>query len=199
MDRDQWNKRYAAQDFVWTVEANRFVVAELSALAPGRALDLASGEGRNAVWLARRGWRVDGVDFSEAGVEKARRLAVSQGVEVDLFVADLLEYAPKAASYDLVLICYLQLPRVQRQKVVAAACEALAPGGTLLWVAHDLSNLEGGYGGPSSAAVLSTPDDIVADLRGLQVVKAQVVERAVQLEDGEALALDTLVRAERPH
>ena len=77
MDRDDWNRRYAASDYVWTVEPNRFLVAEAGDLDPGRALDLACGEGRNAVWLAQWGWQVEAVDFAELLVNKIveRRLS----------------------------------------------------------------------------------------------------------------------------
>ncbi len=74
MDRNAWDERYAGDELVWSAQPNRFLVAEVETLPPGRALDLACGEGRNAVWLAERGWDVTGVDFSNAGIDKARRL-----------------------------------------------------------------------------------------------------------------------------
>ncbi len=72
MDHQDWNRRYAQKELVWTAEANRFLVAEASDLPPGRALDLAAGEGRNAVWLAERGWRVVAVDFPTSLWRKGR-------------------------------------------------------------------------------------------------------------------------------
>jgi ubiquinone/menaquinone biosynthesis C-methylase UbiE len=75
VDSQEWDRRYAAAELVWTAEPNRFAVAELQDLPPGRALDVAAGEGRNAVWLASRGWQVTAVDFSAAGLDKGRRLA----------------------------------------------------------------------------------------------------------------------------
>ena len=79
MDRQGWNERYAAHDLVWGAEPNRFLAEELAALpAQGRALDLACGEGRNAIWLAKRGWQVTAVDYSSVAVERARRLAREQ-------------------------------------------------------------------------------------------------------------------------
>ena len=79
--REDWNTRYAQKELVWTAEPNRAFAAEVSGLAPGRALDVACGEGRNAVWLAERGWQVTGVDFSEVALEKAATLAASRGVQ----------------------------------------------------------------------------------------------------------------------
>ena len=89
MDREQWNRRYAEKAFVWTVEPNQFVVAETEGLTPGRAVDLAAGEGRNAIWLAERGWKVTAVDYSDVAIEKGKKLAESRGVRVHWIVADL--------------------------------------------------------------------------------------------------------------
>lgn len=90
MDREDWNRRYAGRELVWTSTPNRFLVAETAGLAPGRLLDLACGEGRNAVWFAERGWRATGVDFSEVALEKARALAAERGVEAEWRQADLV-------------------------------------------------------------------------------------------------------------
>jgi SAM-dependent methyltransferase len=196
---DEWDKRYEEREFVWSIEPNRFVEAELRDVPPGAALDLASGEGRNALWLAEQGWQVTAVDFSAAGMEKGQRRAKAQGLEVDWVLEDVLHFEPEPDSFDLVLWSYLHLPEHGRRVVLAKAREAVAPGGTLLFVAHDLSNLEHGHGGPQSAEVLCTPEDVVADLHGFDIIKAQVVAREVE-EDGQVvgIALDTLVRARKP-
>ena len=109
MRSDEWDGRYADSEFLWTVEPNRFVVQEISGLQPGRALDLACGEGRNAIWLAQRGWRVTAVDFSSVGLHKARQLAAERDVAVEWVLADLLDYQPPAKAYELALIAYIQI------------------------------------------------------------------------------------------
>jgi SAM-dependent methyltransferase len=185
MKRAEWNRRYTGSDLLWTAQPNRFLVAETEALPAGRALDLACGEGRNAVWLAERGWEVTGVDFADVGLDKARGLAAARGVDPTWVEADLLEYEPPREAFDLVVILYLQLPADERRRVLRAAAAAVAPGGTLLVVAHDRSNLEHGHGGPRDARVLATPEEVAGDLEGLQVERADVV------------ALDLLVRARR--
>ena len=202
MDHRDWNKRYADKEFVWTVDPNRFLVAEAGGLASGRALDLGCGEGRNAVWLAEQGWQVTAVDFSEVGLDKARRLASARGVRITWVLADVTTYHPKADAYDLVLMCYLQLPNRQRRAVLAHAKHALAPQGTLLYIGHDLSNLAHGWGGPQDPAVLCSPQDVVAELADLRIVKAEVRSRPVAREPAhggplEAIALDCIVRAVR--
>jgi SAM-dependent methyltransferase len=163
-------------------------------MPPGRALDLACGEGRNAVWLAERGWEVTGVDFAEVALEKARGLAASRGIEAIWVQADLLEYDPPREAFDLVAILYLQLPADERARVLRTAAAAVAPGGTMLVVAHDRSNLEHGHGGPQDARMLATPEEVAGELDGLEVERAAVVER----RNGDLVALDLLVRARRP-
>jgi SAM-dependent methyltransferase len=183
--REDWNERYAATELVWSAEPNRFLVSEASDLEPGRALDLACGEGRNAIWLAERGWRVTAVDYSDVAVEKGRR----RNAEVDFRVADVLEFEPGERAYDLVIVFYLQLPWAELERVLRRAAAAVAPGGTFLLVGHDLRNLTEGHGGPQDAAVLYRAEDVPAALPGLEAVRAEPVDR-----DG---AVDALVRATR--
>jgi SAM-dependent methyltransferase len=185
VNREDWDARYAATELVWSAEPNRFLVAEASDLEPGRALDLACGEGRNAIWLAERGWQATAVDFSAVAVEKGR----ARNPDVDFRVADVVAFEPGEATYDLVIVFYLHLPWAQMETVLRRAAAAVAPGGTFLLVGHDLRNLTDGHGGPQDAAVLYRAEDVPAALPGLEVVRAEPVDR-----DG---AVDALVRARR--
>ena len=199
MGREEWNRRYAGSELLWTARPNRFLVAEVADLAAGRALDVACGEGRNAVWLAEQGWRVTGVDFSDVALEKARELAKARRVDAEWLRADLLGYRPEQRAYDLVIVFYLQVPAAERRQILRAAADAVAAGGTLLLVGHESGNLEHGFGGPRDLSALYTPADIVADLdgTGLELERADVVERPVETPEGERTALDALVRARR--
>jgi SAM-dependent methyltransferase len=155
--------------------------------------------GRNAVWLAHRGWALTGVDFSHAGLEKARALATERRVHAEWIAADLLDYRPEPHGFDLVLLFYLQLPAEPRRQGVRTAAAGVAPGGTLLVVAHDRENLDHGHGGAQDLAVLYTAEDITGDLAGsgLHIDRADRVRRPVQTPDGERVALDALLRASR--
>ena len=192
-----WDERYRSRDLVWGLEPNRFLAEEASSLAPGRALDLACGEGRNALWLADGGWRVTGVDFSRVAIDRARSLCAERGVEVDWVEADVVDWQPPERAFDLVIVFYLHLPADQRRRVLGHARAGLAPGGTLLVVGHDSTNITDGYGGPQDPAVLYGPEDLVADLDGLVVERAQRVARVVATEEGGRTAVDALVRARR--
>src|SRR5689334_17607362 len=196
MDAAGWDSRYAAADLVWSAGPNRFVEAELAGLPPGRALDLAAGEGRNARWLAGRGWTVTAVDFSAVGLDKGRRIAERDGVSVHWVCADLLDYRPTPEGFDAVLLAYLHLPPADLATVLRHAVGALAPGGVLLVVGHDVRNLTEGVGGPPDPTLLYTPDLLVAQLDGLRVERAERVHR--QVDGADRPAIDTLVRASRP-
>ena len=196
MQREDWDRKYAAQDQLWSAKPNRTVVAELSDLAPGRALDLACGEGRHAVMLAGLGWDVTGVDFSEIAIAKARARAVREELDIQFVCADLLRYEPEQGAFDLVLVVYLQIPPAERRVVLAEAASALARGGSLVLLGHDLTNLADGVGGPSDPEVLYGPVDIAVELPDLEIEKAERVLRDVAGADRPAI--DALVRARRP-
>jgi SAM-dependent methyltransferase len=200
VDSSAWDTRYAnTPGLVWSAEPNRFVVESVAGLDPGSALDLAAGEGRNAVWLAGQGWRVTAVDFSPVAVERGRELANRQGVPVEWRVADVTTYRPVPGSYDLVLISYLHLPAAELAGVLAAARSALRPGGTIVVVGHDRANLDGGTGGPQDPAILLTPEAVVDGLAGMRIQRAETARRPVPTEGGDSVdALDTVVVAARP-
>ena len=197
-EQTAWDERYSGPDLVWGAGPNRFVTGEVTALPAGRAVDLGTGEGRNAIWLAERGWQVTAVDFSAAGLARAARLGVERGVNVDWIQADLLDYQPAPGGYDLVLVAYIHLPPASLARVLRAAAAAVAAGGTLLVIGHDRDNITRGYGGPQDPDRLYTPATVAAELDGLAVKRAEQVLRPVQAPEGERTAIDTLVRAERP-
>lgn len=184
MDASSWDERYAASELVWSRDPNQLVAAELADLSPGTAVDLGAGEGRNAIWLASRGWSATAVDFSQVALDKGARLAAGAGIDITWVCADATTWRP-ADPVDLVVIAYLQLPAPERRRAVRGACEMLRPGGTLLLVAHDSTNLTEGTGGPQDPAVLMTADDVLADLAGLDVdvVRAGRVAREVRSSD----------------
>jgi SAM-dependent methyltransferase len=194
--REDWDRRYAAVENLWAVKPNRFLVQEVSELAPGRALDLACGEGQNAIWLATLGWRVTAVDYSPVAIEKGRRRAEREGVEVDFVCADLVSYRPELGAFDLVIVLYLHIASSERAGVHQRGSEAVAPGGTFVLVGHDAANATHGVGGPSDVDLLYTADEIAAELPGLEIEKATQVLRDVAGEERDAI--DTLVRARRP-
>jgi SAM-dependent methyltransferase len=203
-NKTAWNQRYADSELVWSAAPNIWVEQLTQDLAPGKALDVAAGEGRNALWLAARGWHATAVDFSAVALQRARSLAKEQlgddSGTLETLEADVETWVPQPRSYDLVLVVYLHLPGKQRSAVMRGAAEAVAPGGTLLIVGHDLENLTSGHGGPQDPLVLYRPGDIVADIEPAQLVILREDTAVRSLTDGQgqpAEALDALVLARR--
>lgn len=200
MDAQAWDERYAASELVWSREPNATVAAECAELAPGRALDLGAGEGRNAIWLAGRGWDATAVDYSQVALDKGRRLAGDLPVTWEC--ADATRWS--GTGFDLAVVAYLQLPAEGRRAAARNAVSALRPGGTLVWLAHDSTNLAEGTGGPQDATVLMTAADVVADVEdlGVDVARAGRIPREVATSDGHGgeqrrTAWDCLVRLTR--
>lgn len=191
MDRHQWNERYAAQPLLWAVDPGPFLSGELGDRPAGRALDLGAGEGRTALWLAERGWHVTAVDFSDVALERGRQRVEAAAVPgaVEWVCADLVDFDPTGAAYDLVLLMFIHLPADDRRRLLRLAAATLAPGGAVLVVGYDTTHATAGRGGPRDPAVLFSPVDIVADLDGLRV------ERAERLQVGDDV--DAVVRAVR--
>jgi len=192
--RELWDQRHAAQDPIESSEPDPTLVGEIGSLRPGRALDLGAGDGRNAIWLARHGWQVTAVDFSQVALDRGRRLATVSGVRVEWQLADLLDWSPGARLYDLVALFFIHLPREERRDVYARAAAAVAPGGTLLVVGHDRTNLADGVGGPQDPDVLFTPGEVAADLVDFRIERTEAVRR--HAADGRG-PIDAIVRAVR--
>lgn len=190
---------------MWSATPNQWVEKLTADLPVGRALDLAGGEGRNALWLADRGWQATVVDFSQVALDKARVLASKRfganSERLTTIRADLLTYRPVVASFDLVLLVYLQLPANDRRTVVRSAATAVAPGGRLLVVAHHSKNLSAGVGGPQDPHLLYTAEDIATDLTGtdLAIERSDSMLRTVATDDGPREAIDAVLIACRAH
>ncbi|GAB1640542.1 class I SAM-dependent methyltransferase [Krasilnikovia sp. MM14-A1259] len=133
-----WDERYAGPEKIWSGNANAQLVAEVTRLAPGTALDVGCGEGGDVIWLARHGWTVTGADFSAIGLARAARHAEQAGVadRVDWWQVDARTFAAGGRSYDLVTCHFLHPPDGAMAQVTRRLAGAVAPGGHLLVVGH---------------------------------------------------------------
>jgi len=192
MDAAACDEPYAAAGLVWSAQPNALAASLIADLPPGRALDVAAGEARMALWLAGRGWQVRALDFSAVGLAKGRARAEHEGVDVDWQVADATAADLGRSAFDLVLVLYLHLPRAVLPDVFGRCADAIAPGGHLLVLGHDRDNLVRGVGGPQDADLLYDTE-LLAPSTPLEVVRLEQVERPV--DDG--VALDTLLIARR--
>jgi len=196
MDASGWDRAYSAREGVRSTEPRPAVVEHVSALEPGRAIDLGAGEGRNAFWLAEGGWRVTAVDFSHVALEAARRRAESGGIEMEYEVADVCEYVPEAQAFDLVLISYVHPEPPDRDAMLAAAASAVAPGGYLLVLGLGLSE-DMGTGGPDPERRY-TPERIAGAFPGIHLDRCERVTREIETDDGPREAADVLAWGWRP-
>ena len=198
MDAERWDKRYASAERVFSEQPTPFLVELAGDLTPARALDLGAGEGRHAVWLATRGWRVTAVDFSRVGLRKARERAAAEGVELDCVRADLLEYRPPPRSFELVLLAYIHFAAAERDVVFPSAAEAVAPGGHLLAVGRHLDDLGRDHGrGPPDPDRRLTPERLTGAFPGLDPLRCESAWRRVDDDLGPERVLDALLWARR--
>lgn len=198
MDAAQWDERYrASAGGVWATQPPAVVREIAATLVPGTAIDVATGDGRTALWLAERGWACIGVDFSSAGLALAA--ARPGGDRVDWTVGDVHEWHP-TTPVALVISCYLHLR--DSAAAIARIAEWVAPGGTLMVLGHDVENIAAGGHGPSDPAILYTPELLrgAVDER-FRIERCERVTRTsadAELRDGhQAAAIDTLLHAVR--
>jgi SAM-dependent methyltransferase len=188
---EDWDERYAAGQ-QWSAGPNTLVAELLSDVPPGDAVDLAAGEGRHALWLAARGWRVTAVDFSEVGLARGR--AQPGGERVTWVTADALAWGTPPESLDLVLVAYFHVPLPELGAMLRRAVGWLRPGGRLLVLGHDVENIAAGVGGPQDPDILYSVGRLAAVADLLDVDRLDQVRRQAPA----GIALDTLLWGRRP-
>jgi SAM-dependent methyltransferase len=198
-----WDDRYGSAEALWSGHVNAVVRDEVAGLTPGRALDVGCGEGGDALWLARQGWDVLGVDISRVALGRAAARARDTGLDARTTWEhrDLLVWTPPARAYDLVSAAFLHLATDERRRVYAGLAEAVAPGGTLLVAGHHPSDL-GVVPRPPHPELFFTAEDLVSELRSgpgsWEIVTAEARPRPGHHPDGDPVTLrDTVLRARR--
>jgi SAM-dependent methyltransferase len=172
-DRRHWEERYATPEYIYGKEPVGFLKENVGLLPRGRAIVLAMGEGRNAVFLAEEGFEVEGCDISTNALEKARRLARERGVELRAFQADLEDYQLPRQSYDVVAcFYYLQRDLIPQMK------RSLRPGGMIIMETYTKDNLRYGFSGPKNPEYLLDTNELLHLFSDLKVVlyREMVVE-----------------------
>lgn len=193
-----WNQRYAGEDLAYGERPNDFL-AQMADRLPkaGRGLDIAAGEGRNALFLASRGLDVLAIDQSEAGMLKAQRLARERGLQLRTQVIDLQEFDAEDGSFDVISSIFVHLPTTLRAAVHNRARRWLKPGGAFLLEAYAPDQITRDTGGPKDPALLAPLQVVVSELDGLEIQHQAALVRNVRegrFHTGEASVIQVLAR-----
>jgi len=196
MDSNYWDEKYSTDEFIYTKIENRFVVELCGSIAitgNKRAIELAGGEGRNSVWLAKQGWHIENIDFSQKALGKYLAFANEEGV-ADLCSANCADarfFEPLVSPVELAVIGYLQIPEAQLEVATRRLASFIAPGGYLMGVWHSRDNLTGGFGGPRDPDVLPNVETISKALEGTGLIIEVLENREGQIQTKDGLKPST--------
>jgi cyclopropane fatty-acyl-phospholipid synthase-like methyltransferase len=201
-DEQSFEERYRATDALWSGRPNQQLVREAADLPPGAALDIGCGEGADAIWLAERGWEVTGVDFAPTALERAAVHAEAAGVadRIRWVHADVTQWAPEPASFDLVSAQFMHLLTEQRRALFARLADAVRTGGQLLLVGHDFSDIEAGAHRPPEPERFFTAGEVATSLDPAtwEVLVAEARSRPAHQHEGHDITVhDAVLRARR--
>jgi SAM-dependent methyltransferase len=205
MDSSYWDAKFDTDDYIYTTVVNRFVKEYceplIAAQPKGKMIDLAGGEGRNAIWFSEQGWQSENIDWSRKALSKSLKLAEERGV-ADLHfahVADATGFESVLTPVDIGVVAYLQVPQADLADAIDTLTDNIRVGGHLLGVWHARENLGGGYGGPQNPDVLPTVEglkEICADLP-LEIEVVTNREGQVQTKDGLKPSITVILLAKR--
>jgi len=166
--KNDWNARFGVEEFVYGKEPNAFFKEEIDRLKPGRILLPAEGEGRNAVYAAKKGWEVVCFDWSDEGKKKADKLAEMEGVKINYFVSEISSFDYPSGEFDAVGLVFVHLPEEEREELHKSVIKTLKPGGKLIFTAYDKTQLGKSSGGPKQIELLYSLAQIVEDFIDLE-------------------------------
>ena len=195
-----WDERYSESGYAYGTAPNTFLASVADRIPAGKILSLAEGEGRNAVYLATRGYQVTGVDGSAVGLRKAQELAAENDVAITTICADLSSFAIESGEWDGIIACYCHLPPAIRRPLHRAAVQGLKPGGVFVLEAFSKEQLGNDTGGPKDLDMLMSLEDLQQELAGLEIIHAVQIERDVREGRGHTgIAAVVQILAQKHH
>lgn len=174
-----WDERYSSEEYVYGKDPNEFLANTADKIPKGKVLCIAEGEGRNAVFLAERGYDVVAVDSSAVGLEKARKLAQERGVSIETMVCDLADFEIQPESWDGIVSIFAHVPQQVRKQLHRKIVNGLRSGGTLILEAYRPDQLKYKTGGPPTAEFMMTLPDLEQELKGLDFEYGVELDRDV--------------------
>ncbi len=188
-DQTRWHDRFGKKGFALGREPNPFLKKHTHLLPKGKALDIASGEGRNAVFLAQHGFEVDAVDISEKGVRKAKKLAREKGVKMNTFLVDLDQYPIEKERYDLIANFYFL-----KRRLIPRIKKGLKKGGKVIFETYLLEHRTLGTGGPKQAKYFLKPNELLRLFKDFRIL---FYREGIFREGGKKKAVASLIAEKR--
>lgn len=189
--KEVWNNRYSDTEYVYGLKPNEFLKEEILNKKPGKILLLAEGEGRNAVYVAKLGWEVDAIDYSEEGRNKATMLSELEHVKINYEIKDLIEYIPKVNSYDAIGIFYMHLEPEKRRILFEHCINALKENGLILFECFEKEQLSYTSGGPKNPELLYSLEEIATAFIEMEFEKFS--KEMIILQEGSGHVGDGMV------
>jgi 2-polyprenyl-3-methyl-5-hydroxy-6-metoxy-1,4-benzoquinol methylase len=184
-DRKRWDKRFGMKKFALGKEPNPFLRRHIHLLPKGKALDIAAGEGRNAVYLAEKGFEVDAVDISERGLKKAQKLASGKGVHIKTFIVDLDQYEIEKEQYDLITNFYFL-----KRRLIPRIKKGIKKGGRVIFETYLLEHRTLGTGGPKQTKYFLKPNELLRHFKDFRIL---IYREGVFRESGKKKAVASLI------
>ena len=188
-DQRRWDERFKGKRFAFGKEPNPFLKKHIRLLPKGKALDIATGEGRNAVFLALRGFDVDAIDISDVGLRKTRRLARAMGAKLHTILADLDAYQIEKERYDLIANFYYL-----NHRLIPKIKKGLKKGGKIVFETYILEHRELGTSGPKTSKYFLKPNELLNLFKGFRIL---FYREGIYREGGKRKAIASLI-AEKP-
>lgn len=183
MEKSFWNNRYSEQEFIYGEAPNEFLVQQLDQLKAGSALFVAEGEGRNAVYAAKKGWQVEAFDYAEAGQIKAKQLALSNKVSIDYHIASYDNFEPKNAHFDVIALIYNHTDSQTRSTFNQKLIDYLKPGGVIIMEQFSTKQLGRDSGGPKNTDMLMDIATAKEEFHQFEVMLLE--EKVINLREGK--------------
>ena len=188
-DQKRWNERFGRREFALGKEPNPFLKKHIHLLTKGRALDIAAGEGRNAILLAQHGFEVDAVDISSMGLKKTRKLAREKGVKINTFLVDLDQYSIEKERYDLIANLYFL-----KRRLIPRIKKGLKKEGRVIFETYLLEHRTLGTGGPKQAKYFLKPNELLRLFKDFRIL---FYREGIFREGGKKKAVASLIAEKR--